>query len=116
TGKQQEGERRHFLRSAADCYVRGGELQRAVDLLVATGETKRAAELVERAGDKRSAARRGAGAAAGAASAVTPASRKKQAAARLEQDGKLDLALDAYVEGRLPAEAARVARKLKRFA
>jgi serine/threonine-protein kinase len=120
-GDKQDSERRRLLRSAAVCFARGGDAKRAVELSVMIGDTAKAIEALERAGDKQGAARLRAGHATAVAppdpkSGVAARSARVETAQRLEQEGRLELALEAFVAARQPAEAARVARRLGRAA
>ena len=120
-GGKQDNDRRRLLRSAAVCFARGGDAKRAVELFVSTGDTAKAIEVLERSGDRQGAARLRAGhataiAAPDAKSGVAVRGARVEAAKRLEQEGRLELALEAFVTARQPAEAARVARKLERHA
>src|SRR5919202_5505140 len=110
--------------SAAIWLAKGGETQVSVELFVALGERQRAVETLQRAGDQVGAARLMAGERLDAAPslvqarqvAVGGAPTNLLAAQKLESAGKLDLALDAYLQLRRHADAARVARQLGRIA
>jgi tetratricopeptide (TPR) repeat protein len=119
-GAKGEGDRKRLSRSAAVCFARGGDARRAVELFVAVGDTAKAIEVLERAGDARGAARLRAGQPLAPdpksprAAGASASSARRETGARLEQEGRLDLALEAFIAARLPADAARVARKLER--
>jgi eukaryotic-like serine/threonine-protein kinase len=117
-------ESRKLALRAAICFSQAGDVKRAVELLVALGDLPRAIELLQRSGDSVGAARltalsqRKGGAAqaqaqvAASAQGMPPPSLDR--AKRLEQEGKLEPALAAYVELRAFSHAGRVARKLGR--
>jgi eukaryotic-like serine/threonine-protein kinase len=111
--------------SAAIWLAKGGEAQVSVELFVALGERQRAVETLQRAGDSIGASRLMAGERLEAAPsllaqprqvAVGGAATNLLAAQKLESGGKLDLALDAYVQLRRYGDAGRVARRLGRGA
>ena len=110
--------------SAAIWLAKGGEAQVSVELFVALGERQRAVETLQRAGDQVGAARLMAGERLDAAPSLVQARQgtvggaptNVLAAQKLESSGKLDLALDAYLQLRRHADAARVAKRLGRIA
>ena len=112
---------------AAIFFSKSGENERAVELFLALGEQARAVELLQRAGDSVGAARlqarkpgsfenasliattRPAATAVGGHAISLPGARKLEAA------GKLDLALESYVQLKRFADAASCAARLGRF-
>ncbi len=118
-------DRRKRALRAAICFANGGQTRVAVDLLVNLGERDKAIELLERAGDQTGAAllRAQGGAPRGTSNGLPAAGRAPAAAANgalaaamaLESDGKLDLALDAFLKMRQFGHAGRVAHRLRRL-
>jgi tetratricopeptide (TPR) repeat protein len=107
---------------SASCFARAGDVKSAVELWVGLGERARAADLLERSGDPVGAAKlrgstgKGAGGMgiAPASNAVGGAAVNLQAAQRLEEKGSHESAMQAYVQLKQYAHAARMARKLGR--
>ena len=113
---------------AAIFFSKAGQNERAVQLFMALGEQQRAVELLQRAGDSVGAARLSSMKPGQfeVASLVGDASRPKASAVgghaislagaqKLEHAGKLDLALESYVQLKRFAEAAWCAERLERF-
>lgn len=114
---------------AAIFFGRAGDHDLAVQLFLALGEQQRAVELLQRAGDSVGAARLAAmrpgelaaaslvrqASAAQPRAAVGGAAISLQAAQKLEQGGKLELALEAYLQLKRFAEAASCAERIGRF-
>jgi len=123
---QLQGEKRKLALKAAIYFARAGEANLSAAIFVQLGERGRAADVLERAGDGVAAAKLRSGAPADLGTSALPAAPGRRTAERdgvslplarrLEQEGKLELAMQTYVELGKPTEAARVARKLKRFA
>ena len=113
---------------AAIFFGKAGENERAVQLFMALGEQQRAVELLQRAGDSLGASKL-ASMKPGqfeTASLVATASKQRAStmgghsislagAQKLEQGGKLDLALESYVQLKRFSEAAWCAERLQRF-
>lgn len=111
---------------AAIFLGKAGENELAVQLFLGLGEQQRAAELLQRAGDPVRAAKVasmkpgdfevGPLMAAPTTTAIGGQAVSLLSAQKLEEQGKLDAALEAYVQLKRFAEAARVARALGRMA
>lgn len=111
---------------AAIFLGKAGENELAVQLFLGLGEQQRAAELLQRAGDPVRAAKVasmkpgefevGPLMAAPKTMAIGGQAVSVLSAQKLEEQGKLDAALEAYVQLKRFAEAARVARALGRMA
>lgn len=111
---------------AAIFLGKAGENELAVQLFLGLGEQQRAAELLQRAGDPVRAAKVasmkpgefevGPLMAAPKTMAIGGQAVSILSAQKLEEQGKLDAALEAYVQLKRFAEAARVARALGRMA
>jgi len=106
--------RKQALQSAI-LYARGNEPDYAARLFVALGERERAADTWRRAGDPAKAAAI-LGNAVRPNAGPPPPSTTRDAAQSLEKSGKLDAALDAYLQLRDPGSAGRVAQALGKFA
>jgi len=111
--------------SAAIWLAKAGEAQVSVELFAALGERARAVETLQRAGDHLRAARLQAGERLEMVPSLLGQSRQPAvggtatsalAAQKLEASGKLELALDAYLQLRKHGEAARIAKQLGRSA
>ncbi|MDD5308606.1 MAG: protein kinase [Deltaproteobacteria bacterium] len=119
-----EGDPRRQAYLAASYFSKAGDVPTAVDILVELGERARAAELLERGGDHLAAERLrsrkgGMYVPAGDSAqrrAVGGAAVNLEAARKLEKEGKLDLAVQTYVQIKHYAEAGRILGKLRRFA
>ena len=122
---QQQGGGRKRALMAGIYFARAGDKDQALPIFLALGEQQRAVELLQRLGDTLGAARLAALkrgefetgpmlAPARAAQAVGGQAVSLQAAQRLEQVGRHDLALDAYAQLRRFGDAARMAVKLGR--
>jgi len=101
---------------AAVCFARAGRNSEAVNLFVALKEHQRAAQVLEKAGDRVGAARvlasaKGRFAPSQLPQAIGAAAVTVEAAQRLEAQGKPELAIQAYVQLRRYAEAARLAKQ-----
>jgi eukaryotic-like serine/threonine-protein kinase len=111
---------------AAIFLGRAGESQTAVQLFMALGEQQRAVELLQKTGDAVGAARiasmkpgqfeTGAMLAPVKATAVGGQALSIVSAQKLEQQGKLDAALEAYVQLKRFADAGRLAKAIGRTA
>jgi tetratricopeptide (TPR) repeat protein len=111
---------------AAIFFGRAGENQTAVQLFMALGEQQRAVELLQKAGDTVGAAKlaamkpgqfeTGPLLAPSKATAVGGQAVSMTTAQKLEQQGKLEAALESYVQLKRFADAARVASALGRKA
>jgi eukaryotic-like serine/threonine-protein kinase len=117
---RDDRERRRAYRNAAVCLARGGDVAASVDLLLRLGDAQKAADVLERTGDAAGAARLRTGGKLAADAALSKLGPKppqhSEAGSRLEKEGRLELAFETYREARMPADAGRVAHKLKRFA
>ncbi|MGQ0507389.1 MAG: protein kinase domain-containing protein [Myxococcaceae bacterium] len=117
-------EKKKLALMAAVCLGRAGETLTAVELMVALDERARAADLLQKSGDPVGAARLLAAPSSKLASALgDPAQRSVGGAAislqsvqALEGRGKLEPALQGYVQLRQYGHAARMARQLGRVA
>jgi tetratricopeptide (TPR) repeat protein len=113
-------DKKKLVGKAAVCFAQAGDAKRAVELFLALGDPARAAEAAERAGDPAEAARiRARGekkSEVGAPGSEMGRAAERAAAAKLEQAGQYEPALNEYVRIKAPADAGRVAYKLKRFA
>jgi eukaryotic-like serine/threonine-protein kinase len=111
---------------AAIFLGRAGDTQQAVQLFMALGEQQRAVELLQKAGDSVGAAKlaamkpgqfdTGPMLAPAKATAVGGHAVSLTSAQKLEQQGKLEAALQSYVQLKRFADAARVAKSLGRSA
>ena len=111
---------------AAIFFGRAGNNESAVQLFLALGERSRAVDLLQRAGDQVGAAKLASGKGAPTtAVSLVPSTRPTavggkassiEQALRLEQAGKLELAMETYVQLRKFSEAARLATALGRTA
>ena len=111
---------------AAIFFGRAGENQTAVQMFMALGEQQRAVELLQKAGDAIGAAKlaamkpgqfeTGPLLAPAKATAVGGQAVSITAAQKLEQQGKLDVALQSYVQLKRFADAGRIAMALGRKA
>ena len=111
---------------AAIFFGRAGENQTAVQIFMALGEQQRAVELLQKAGDAVGAAKlaamkpgqfeSGPLLAPSKATAVGGQAVSMTAAQKLEQQGKLEAALQSYVQLKRFADAGRVAKALGRKA
>jgi eukaryotic-like serine/threonine-protein kinase len=119
-----EGDARRQAYLAASYFSKAGNMQTAVEILVEIGERARAAELLERGGDHLAAERlrskKSGGyvpsADSGPRRGIGGAAVNMDAARKLEKEGKLDLAVQAYVQIKHYGEAGRILAKLSRFA
>lgn len=116
-----DAERKKLATKAAVCFAHAGDVKTSVELYLALGDPMRAAEILERSGDQVTAARvraqlerRTAGNAPVTRHASDATSRA--AALRLEKNGQLEEALQAYLRLRQVGEAARVAASMGRLA
>jgi len=115
-----QGDRRKLALRAAICLSHAGQARRSADMFLALGEAPRAIEVLQKAGDHVGAARIQASAQKGrpvpasgdAPPPGSPGSMSLDWARRLEESGKLDQAVTAYVELKRLGDAGRVARKL----
>lgn len=115
-------EARPRLLRAALCFARGKQTDLGIDLMVTLGEIPRAVELLNKLGHTNRAelleasfnSRSHPSDPSGRSPANTTPSapRIPIALRRLESDGNYKLALESYLQHRLPAEAARMAQKL----
>lgn len=121
--------KKRFALKAAICLGQAGEIARAVDIFLAVDDRQRAVELLHKVGDYVGAARIQSGSAPpgaaaqglGHAVAQMPTQNSRigggaslQTAQRLEAAGQLEFALEAYVQLKQFAFAARVAKQLGR--
>ena len=118
---QLDGPMKKRALMAAILFARAGDPPRAVELFLGLGERERAAETLEKAGDSVAADRIRSGELLPAPSllarrAVGGQAESLAAASKLEQEGKLELALDSYLRLQRLADAARIARALGRTA
>ena len=115
-----DADRKKLVAKAAVCFAQAGDGKRAVELFVALGDFARAAEVAERAGDPAEAARIRARAekksGGGSPGSEMGKAAERAAAAKLEQAGQLDVAMNEYARIKAFSDAGRVAYKLKRFA
>jgi serine/threonine-protein kinase len=106
---------------AAICFSRAGRSTEAVNLFLALKEHQRAAQVLERAGDRVGAAKVLASAKGRFAPSQQPqgvggAALTLEAAKRLESQGKIEAAIQAYVQLKRFGDAARVAKDQGRIA
>jgi serine/threonine-protein kinase len=114
-----QGRKRALM--AAILLAKAGENELAVELFMALGEQGRAVELLQRAGDHVGAARLSAakpgqfdtGPLLSRAAVPGGQAVSVLAAQKLEKEGKLQLALEAYVQLKRFGEAARMAKALR---
>ncbi len=114
-----EGKKMALL--GAICYARAGHTTEAVELFVALREHQRAAEVLQKSGDSVGAARVLASAGTKFSAMSPPVELPRgvsgsavtiESARKLEKLGKLELAIQAYVQLKRYGEAGRVARQL----
>ncbi|MBX7116828.1 MAG: protein kinase [Myxococcaceae bacterium] len=113
-------EHKRFAVTAAICMARAGETDTAVKMFTLLKEIQRAVQVLERSGDRVAASRLlaasqtklGGSFTTGNAQTLGGVAVNLQAAKRLEEQGKLDTALELYAQLKRPAEAARLADRL----
>ncbi len=115
-------EHKRFAVNAAICMARAGETDTAVKMFTLLKEIQRAVQVLERAGDRVAAAKLLAASQTKMGGSFTAATANAhtlggmpinlQTAKRLEEQGKLDLALEIYAQLKRYSEAARLADKL----
>ncbi len=122
-GLNSSGKKLAYL--AATYLVKGGQAQKAVDIFVGLGDRRKAAQVLEQQGDLLGAQRLREGHTAVKQPAHPAANRmqayavggiavSKQQAQQMEQDGKHDLAIQAYVQLKQYGEAARILKTIGR--
>jgi serine/threonine-protein kinase len=115
-------EHKRFAVTAAICYARAGETETAVKMFTLLKEIQRAVQALERAGDRVAAAKLLAATQTKLGGSFSTATANKQTvggmpinlqtARRLEEQGKLELALEVNTQLKRYADAARLADKL----